>query len=676
VVPLSPGTRGAVDEWSNTTIGIASHTGTDSDPYTDQMEAIIASNTSNTTFDTGFDYPADGGRIYLRGYYPAQELEADGLLDYDLGSGDVDLMTSQELSGTTASKITEVMQFKHLLTRVTFDMQLKQYATIHEKVTGLRIVSRDGNKSMQRASVDLSQTIDLNPASSTLEMNRNPRFYSGGEVIHTNSAGYTIPAYTSDRSNSIKVDIMFRPHVAFDIYVITDNNAVTKVTTTDANVLALCNSGGGAGNRYIVNLDFNVMITASMGDWDEVSLVGEVGKVPPPPANCYILNPSTAEDVSIKIPLSRINEYWGSQNAGKTGYGYGTGAGQSQTNALAVGDTWTASILWSDIADIAPTTESSAHTYLTRYTGTSGGDDFFTVTYPAAQYNGTAADLGNFVVIVKNTSGIILWSWHIWVTDYNPDVYTGAVTTYHTLATGGQLESYDNGTTVMMDRNLGQIEQYPAYPSGDGSTSRGILHYQWGRKDPFPTYTSLATATGSNTIDISTSSQQSIAWSVQSPLKYISLLSNWNTSPSVNFPNLWSDPDVTSPYSGSTKKKSLYDPCPPGWRVPETGVWNNLGDGSSSGVSLENSNSAWNDPKSPGLNYPKATPYSFYAATGYRYGLGSVYDVASSSFYWSANASASDTELSVSLGFESSGVGPQNNLFRTYGFSVRCSRGE
>ena len=82
---------------------------------------------------------------------------------------------------------------------------------------------------------------------------------------------------------------------------------------------------------------------------------------------------------------------------------------------------------------------------------------------------------GNAVIGAYDADGELIWSWHIWATDYDPD------------AEGGTVDF--NGYTLM-NRNLGAL-------ANDNSTTDKILasyglYYQWGRKDPFP-YPALAT---------------------------------------------------------------------------------------------------------------------------------------------------------------------------------------
>ncbi|HCQ73022.1 MAG TPA: hypothetical protein DIT75_06505, partial [Rikenellaceae bacterium] len=74
---------------------------------------------------------------------------------------------------------------------------------------------------------------------------------------------------------------------------------------------------------------------------------------------------------------------------------------------------------------------------------------------------------GNAVIAARDGDRIV-WSWHVWVTDYNPEAdifeWTDA-----------------NGNTYRyMDRNLGALSAQKYSKDALG------LMYQWGRKDPFP----------------------------------------------------------------------------------------------------------------------------------------------------------------------------------------------
>ena len=148
----------------------------------------------------------------------------------------------------------------------------------------------------------------------------------------------------------------------------------------------------------------------------------------------------------------------------------------------------------------------------------------------------TTADFndGNAVIAVRNSEGTILWSWHIWLS-----------------SEGRKEQIYFNDAGTMMDRNLGALSAIPGEASSNG------LMYQWGRKDPFLGASSVS----SNTQALSTgtwtkSSEGSIALAQENPMTF------YRSS--------------SLPIGSWGSKKTAYDPCPAGWRVPDgdsEGVW-------------------------------------------------------------------------------------------------------
>ena len=88
---------------------------------------------------------------------------------------------------------------------------------------------------------------------------------------------------------------------------------------------------------------------------------------------------------------------------------------------------------------------------------------------------------GNAVIAGYNSSGVILWSWHIWVNDSSPAQVANAVpyTTYDWDTNGIHTEKRVEGRPVM-SCNLGALSNTEV-----GAKAYGLL-YQWGRKDPFP----------------------------------------------------------------------------------------------------------------------------------------------------------------------------------------------
>ena len=165
---------------------------------------------------------------------------------------------------------------------------------------------------------------------------------------------------------------------------------------------------------------------------------------------------------------------------------------------------------------------------------------------------------GNAVIAVTDNSGKYLWSWHIWITDKPQDI---------------DVEITSGRTVTFMDRNLGAVE----YAEGSDVLKTFGLYYQWGRKDPLPGPEAIGT-TSSRIMPVynthsdevrtlmSNSFGSGIEASIQNPLNYLYCDDspyyehNWMSTP-IDF--LWLKRINNTPY------KTIYDPCPFGYRVPD-----------------------------------------------------------------------------------------------------------
>ncbi|MCA5612652.1 DUF4906 domain-containing protein [Bacteroides fragilis] len=190
---------------------------------------------------------------------------------------------------------------------------------------------------------------------------------------------------------------------------------------------------------------------------------------------------------------------------------------------------------------------------------------------------------GSGVIAAYDSSDNILWSWHVWVTDYHPDA-TGNVDVQEPLTKRKLKFTYGNHSDQrpMMDRDLGAMAGYAKAPTLDVEKFKAHgFQYQWGRKDPYPSSYSnkpiktvdlpekitepivgIMSLYGSDGVkflpfDPAFSGQASYQTAYRNPLTAY--------KPSGEY---WFTGDVTSSISGAwATVKTVHDPCPAGWRV-------------------------------------------------------------------------------------------------------------
>lgn len=142
--------------------------------------------------------------------------------------------------------------------------------------------------------------------------------------------------------------------------------------------------------------------------------------------------------------------------------------------------------------------------------------------------------------------GELLWAWHIWATDKPRGV--------------GCANGY-----VIYDRNLGATSPEPAEGSAEFDPSHG-LYYQWGRPTPLKKE-DLTVSSQLLTLDnlFPDSNTNTIYGSGSSGSVWLDPAS----SGAENLPHLWGD----TGYDYERHKKTLYDPCPPGYFVANHKFW-------------------------------------------------------------------------------------------------------
>lgn len=242
---------------------------------------------------------------------------------------------------------------------------------------------------------------------------------------------------------------------------------------------------------------------------------------------------------------------------------------------------------------------------------------------------------GNALVTVK-VNDEVKWSWHIWVSQS-----ANAITTIE-LPSGAKI----------MDRNLGAISKTISEIGAVG------LQYQFGRKDPFTASASFGTPAevlkydleGNNPEIVLADGPKSLAFAVANPDTYIK--SNYCD---------WCDENVLTWWSDESGAKTIYDPCPEGWRVPSIDDY--------AGIAQEH----FNDVEG-GNMYVYNEQSNFFPFTGYREVTGLMDATANYGTLWvnavidGAQGEASALSPSYGLG----GVQAVNGSPRSRALSIRC----
>jgi hypothetical protein len=390
---------------------------------------------------------------------------------------------------------------------------------------------------------------------------------------------------------------------------------------------------------YVENAEPNSGPTFSLtvGGTKVRSFVVQPRDTTPVPTNCFIMRPKLTgvpfNETRAYIPLKGVYRYW-------------------EDYLLANGDTIPegkvdAKLIWQDTL----LNNAVVNTSTLKIINESNRDESYL-------YAEAGSVQGNAVVAMY-VGTEIYWSFHLWVTEYNP--YEAA---------GQKLWTASVENNIFMDRNLGALSN--KYDS-EGN-ARGLF-YQFGRKDPFPRTRNWSNTAGLmgwdftsgtgvqiNSIPpllntpggISTGDRplQAIPFSLKHPTEFITVTSSWPLS--VEDTCLWST---------TGGNKTAFDPCPAGWRVPRQ-----VDDGSSPWYGLNNGNLI----TVTGTNGRYYSLVGYYPFAGYLNGTNVIEmtGAGTSAYFW-ASWNNSTTE-GMGLSIDGSSVNHAYSILKRNGVSVRC----
>lgn len=287
-----------------------------------------------------------------------------------------------------------------------------------------------------------------------------------------------------------------------------------------------------SGKRYTYHVtvtDQRLSVSTTVAGWDDGELSADT-EIMDDESNCYMVKPNGGP---ILIPISKANRITKYSGVNTNGLGGVTA------------DNFTIELVWGDTpvgaGGVIRKMEARKHL----------GQTFIYVEPGIA---------GNAVICIK-VGGVVKWSWHIWVTE----PVTWATDT-------------ESGIT-WMDRNLGALG---AVNQEDG---RNGLLYQWGRKDAFPViikyesyplpnreyFQRYYTQAGGDTPTDAAPEVHGNEYNndlpdlVQYPFIRVDA-DNYGGS----LHNIQGEGNIdtfTDDWGGKSGQKTVYDPCPPGWKV-------------------------------------------------------------------------------------------------------------
>lgn len=372
---------------------------------------------------------------------------------------------------------------------------------------------------------------------------------------------------------------------------------------------------------------------------DSDGRVDDMKTVVLPDANAYMLHPPK-QDGRVRryaFPVRRAAVFWNREPDPSRDITVGYYGGSSEEEyGLSEHSQWRAEIIWNDVFTDGIRVSDDALLETVEGVGFdpdhAGSQPYVTVKVSKGMYGNALVGLRKVATAGDKSYDDILWSWHLWVTDYDPDVPVAKQDgTYIYPVPGGEVHryagtvwqtTYDNAFT--MDRNLGAVT--PVWGVAD-FFSHGA-YYQFGRKDPMyangiASHNSQRMATADNTHI----SPGNIRYAIHHPTVYLRMDSGnaWNgpgDSDVCDPDKPWADPRVDDPARPAVwlePGKSVYDPCPPGWQIPVGSTYNDL----STGGTGENRHRAWDAQRYGFWYYPEgypnrdATGAIFFPAAGY-----------------------------------------------------------
>ena len=339
-----------------------------------------------------------------------------------------------------------------------------------------------------------------------------------------------------------------------------------------------------------------------------------------------------------------------------------------------------AEVVWADAADLV---HSPSITHV-------GGEAFLDFEVKQSDIQS-----GNAVVAVKK-NGTTVWSWHLWfapkdaldkipVTNHQGVVYNFTKETLGWKPTQWSGSSSARTVKVKVEQTVANngtkmyavinITQKP------GSVKWGATtFYQFGRKDAFPGVDASKLAANSHFTE-NAGDNMSIMNGIQNPGSFYTGGNSWYNTPPTGYTyyNLWSADNTTTGFNDNSVVKTVYDPCPVGFKMPASNAFTGFTTTGQyafmqSQFNVEGPLDWQTNQNNQGLNFwtnnSKTATINFPASGTRHYSVGSLIDTGNRGTYWSAVPY--NTGRGCYLNFDLSGfVAPVDNYYYSFGFVAR-----
>lgn len=456
-------------------------------------------------------------------------------------------------------------------------------------------------------------------------------------------------------------------------YNLTVNNTTKEISQVFFLPVGSLKQGYAYALTFLINLH-STELFANVVNWNTATQKTEIAPTTlANNSNAFIINPTSGSEPYYSIPLDQLKKFWNIKEY--------VGEGNAVEDILSDKE-WVAEVIWQDIPTRVINFVDDWGQPHDNFRGRESTHFNFQLTDAAA------SNPGNVIIGVREAGKTdeYLWSYHMWITDYNPTqttytinddgegtVTNGSVYRY----TGGLWESVYKDK-VIMDRNLGAISVNWDSSVADDSQP-GVLYYQFGRPTPLPNNRAIYQIDGKTKVQMKVASTATtVSDGIKHPLTFYkgqdvpNMKTDWIIDNKL-MNNYWNGTDSRT--EGGIYVKNLLDPSPAGWKIPEDGTWEvfsgkaNTSTSGLLGLYAAYADGGFNKGYNLYVHTQGSGATSYYPAVGYRHAENGIIKTP---LTLCASATPEDISFSNCLLYDAQGINHSHHNYRGGALCIRC----